>query len=464
MKKKILLLNFPWKKLYIRDYYCSKISKGNYINAPIDLVMQSWTLNTGEFDLALIDGVVDNKTPEEILQDIQSYNPDLIIWLIGSASLHEDKIFLKRLLDLDFEVFLTWDILITESDKFMKDYPKLKGVITNFIGKGIYHYLRWEEDQMDAIVIRNWSEIKKYPENKDRFFSVNIPTQELFIQKKYRMPFVRKYPFATTIMTYGCPFKCSFCIMSKLWYQERTLEEMVKELDYMKELWVKEILFLDQTLWINRENFKKLLHIMIEKKYNFGRFWFSRVDVMDKETMLLMKQAGCHTIRFGVESGNEFILKTYWKWYNLEIIRNGIKTAKESWLNLLWTFILWLPEETFEMAKETIKFSTELWLDYASFNFAVPRYGTDLRAEAEEKWLIDSSIDTMDQSWNTIVMWSRHMTIHEVEKLRKLAIRSFYLRPSYLINRIRKLKSWTEFKENLINAINLFKDTFWKWN
>jgi radical SAM superfamily enzyme YgiQ (UPF0313 family) len=44
-----------------------------------------------------------------------------------------------------------------------------------------------------------------------------------------------------------------------------------------------------------------------------------------------------------------------------------------------------LPEETFAMAKETIKFSKELGLDFASFNFAVPRYGTDLRAEAQEK-------------------------------------------------------------------------------
>ena len=460
MKKKILFLNFPWKALYIRDYYCSKISKGNYINAPIDLVMQSWVLNTWEFDLHLIDGIVEKKSPEKILKEIRLYNPDIIIWLIWSASLDEDKIFLKRLLEQNYEVLLSWDILITEADKFMLEFPKLKWVITNFIWRWVYHYLKWEYDQMDAIIIRQWSEIKRYPEKKDRFFSVNIPAHNLFIKKKYRMPFVRKYPFATTIMTYGCPFKCSFCIMSKLGYQERTVEEMVTELDKLKELWVKEILFLDQTLWINRINFKKLLHVMIEKKYNFWRFWFSRVDVMDKETMLLMKSAWCHTIRFWVESWNEFILKTYGKWYTLDIIKSWIKTAKEAWMNLLWTFILWLPEETFAMAKETIKFSKELGLDFASFNFAVPRYGTDLRAEAQEKWLIDDSIETMDQSGNTIVMWSRHMTMQEIEKIRKLAIREFYLRPQYIISRIRKIKSRTEFKENVANAILLFKNTF----
>jgi len=459
-KKKILLLNFPGKKIFIRDYYCSKISKGNYINAPIDLVMQSWILNTWEFQLHLIDGIVEKKSPTQILKEINEYNPDTIIWLIGSVSLDEDKSFLKQLLEKKYEVFLTWDILITQAEKFMYEFPTLTWVLTNFIGKWIYYYLKCQEDKIDALILRKWNEIKKYAENKQRFFSINTPAHELFIGKRYRMPFVRKYPFATTIMTYGCPFKCSFCIMSKLGYQERSIEEMIKELDYLKKLWVREILFLDQTLGVNKENFKKLMHVMIEKKYNFGRFGFSRVDVLDKETMILMKQAGCHTLRFGVESGNEYILKTYWKWYTLNVIRRWIRDAQDVGINLLWTFILWLPDETFEMAMQTINFSKELNLDVASFNFAVPRYGTDLRDEAQKKWLIDENVKSMDQSWNTIVMWSTHMTRKEIEKLRKLAIHKFYFRPKYIWKKLRKITSRTEFIGNITNAWLLFKNTF----
>lgn len=460
--KKVLFLHFPGEKIYIREYYCSKISKGDYIAAPIDLVMQSGIFNTGEFDLHLIDGIVQKKTPQQLLKEIDAYTPDVIIWLIGSASLDEDKRFLKQLLEKKHTVFLTWDILITEAEKFMQEFPDLMWVLTNFIGKGIYHYFKWEHEKIDALLLREWTTIKRYPEKPGREFSVNIPRHELFIDKNYRMPFVRKYPFVTTIMTYGCPFKCSFCIMSKLGYQERSIEEMIKELDHMKKLWVREILFLDQTLGINKQHFKQLMYTMIEKKYDFWRFGFSRVDVLDKETMQLMKQAGCHTIRFGVESGNEYILKTYGKWYTLDTIKRGIRDAQNVWINLLGTFILWLPEETFEMAMETIEFSKELGLDVASFNFAVPRYGTDLREEAQEKWLIDESIQSMDQSWNTIVMWSRHMTPKQIEKLRKLAIREFYFRPSYILKRLKKMTSWTEFLGNLTNARLLIKNTFWK--
>ena len=458
--KKILFLHFPWKKLYIREYYCSKVSKGNYIAAPIDLVMQSWVFSTWEFDLKLIDGIVDRKSPQKVLQEIEQYAPDVIIWLIWSVSLDEDKVFLKELLEKGYSVFLTWDILITEGEKFMSEFPQLTWILTNFIGKWIYYYLTWEEDKIEALILRKGSDIKKYPENKQRFFSVNMPAHELFIDKKYRMPFVRKYPFATTILTYGCPFQCSFCIMSKLGYQERPLEEIVRELDRLKTLWVREILFLDQTLGINKENFKKLMYIMIEKKYNFGRFGFSRVDVLDKETMQLMKQAWCHTIRFWVESGNEYILKTYGKWYTLDVIKRWIRDAQDVWINLLWTFILWLPDETFDMAMQTLNFSTELWLDVASFNFAVPRYGTDLRDEAQKKWLIDNSVETMDQSWDTIVMGSTYMTRNQIRILRKLAIRKFYFRPSYIWKRLKKMTSWTEFMGNLTNAWLLIKNTF----
>ena len=69
----------------------------------------------------------------------------------------------------------------------------------------------------------------------------------------------------------------------------------------------------------------------------------------------------------------------------MDIIRRGIRNAQEVGINLLGTFILGLPDETFEMAMQTIDFSKELDLDVASFNFAVPRYGTDLRDEAQKK-------------------------------------------------------------------------------
>ena len=41
---RVLLLNPPGRGIYIRDYFCSKTTKSNYLFHPIDLVMLSGTV------------------------------------------------------------------------------------------------------------------------------------------------------------------------------------------------------------------------------------------------------------------------------------------------------------------------------------------------------------------------------------------------------------------------------------
>ena len=93
-KQKILLLNPPGKKLYLRDYFCSKVSKADYINSPVDFVMLSGVLNTGDFEIQLLDAIVEKISAGDCLARIKKQNFDIIIALIGSVSLKEDEIFL----------------------------------------------------------------------------------------------------------------------------------------------------------------------------------------------------------------------------------------------------------------------------------------------------------------------------------------------------------------------------------
>lgn len=462
--KKILLLNFPWKEMYIREYYCSKTSKADYYAAPIDLIILSWILNDWNNELTLIDWIIDKLSWASILSQINDLKPDVIIWLIGSVSLDEDKLFLKKLINTkssNCELFVTWDILLTEWEKFLKEFPEVKWVITSFFSKWILECINGNLEAITDMVVRIDWEIRTFPKSvKDSQFDINLPIHDQFVKRKYRMPFVRKYPFATTLMTYWCPFQCSFCIMNTLTFKERTVENMVIELDYLKSIWVKEILFLDQTIAINKANFKKLLNIMIEKQYNFWWFWFSRVDVMDEDTLRLCKKAGCHTLWFWIESWSQFILDKYMKWYKINQVKKTFTLARQLWINTLATFLLWLPEETFEMANNTIEFAKEIDPDYASFNFAVPRFWTVLRDEALKENLIDENMDNMDQSWWTIAMHNRFMTRKQIEQIKRKAIVWFYFRPKYILRRLYSLRSYTELKSNINNAFSLIKNIF----
>ncbi len=461
MKPKILLLNLPGRHLYVRDYFCSKISKADYINAPIDLVMISGVLNTGEFELFLIDAIVEKLSPKKCLEKIVALSPDKIIALLGSASFEEDKVFLKNLAQsFSGEIFAIGDILLTEGKKFLEENPFIKGVILNFISKGIYWYLKGNLGAVSDLMLNENSEIKIYPSSRPAEFEINLPIQEKFIKRNYRIPFVRRWPFATTLLSYGCPYACSFCIMNTLGYVPRGLDNIFLELDYLKSLGVREIFFLDQTLGVDGERFGEFLRRLIEKKYGFGWFGFTRVDLVDEEKLKLMKEAGCHTLWFGVESASDEILKQYKKGYSKEQVQRAFQIAKKVGIKTLATFLIGLPEETKDMIEETIRFAKKLDPDFVSFNFAVPRFGTPLREEAIKRNLIAKDENIMDQSGYKITMGTHALDRKEVQKLKRKAIVSFYFRPNYLLKRLLALRSLTEFKLHLKNFYSLIRNEF----
>src|SRR5438105_4798590 len=93
---RVLLLNPPGRRLYIRDYFCSKVSQADYVHPPIDLVFLSSWLGA-RFDVVLVDAIVDQMTPEQCLEAIAGAHPDAVVSLVGAASANEDLAFLAQL-------------------------------------------------------------------------------------------------------------------------------------------------------------------------------------------------------------------------------------------------------------------------------------------------------------------------------------------------------------------------------
>ena len=97
MNKKILFLNPPGKKLYIRDYYCSKISKAYYLPQPVDLLMQTGFFSDKKFELMVIDAIAQRLNIKVTLKKIIRFQPDLIVTQCGSSSFEEDTRFFSLL-------------------------------------------------------------------------------------------------------------------------------------------------------------------------------------------------------------------------------------------------------------------------------------------------------------------------------------------------------------------------------
>jgi hypothetical protein len=85
---KVLLLNPPGDRLYIRDQFCSHVSKGTYYWQPLDLLMLSATLDAEGYELDVVDAIAERMSPEETHSRIRRFAPDAAAsaWRWGSGT------------------------------------------------------------------------------------------------------------------------------------------------------------------------------------------------------------------------------------------------------------------------------------------------------------------------------------------------------------------------------------------
>jgi len=225
-------------------------------------------------------------------------------------------------------------------------------------------------------------------------------------------------------------------------------------LKYIQSLGIKEVFFRDYTFTMNKEITKQLCREIVNNKIDITWICVTRTDCVDRELLILMKDAGCHTIQFGVESGSDEILKKYSKRIDKKHIKEVFEICNKLKINTLSHFIIGLPGETKDDIEATINFAKELKTDYAAFNLFVPMIGTRAREEVIEKgWLKNEDISLLDSSDDEVPIETPWIKKEELLKMKRRALKKFYLRPSYMARMIYKRKSLKEFKELVKNGL-----------
>jgi anaerobic magnesium-protoporphyrin IX monomethyl ester cyclase len=460
--KKVLLLNPPGKQLYIRDYYCSKVSQADYINQPVDLLVISGILDT-HVELHALDAIAGALSIESTLAGIRTFHPDVIIVLMGAVSLTEDTAFIKQVRAIlpQARIVCTGDIFGEAPEQYLLTIPEIDAALTDFTSPDILEYITGTAASFETIVTRTGGgHLLPALSTKPHFLDA-VPRHDLFARFNYRHPFIRGRRFATTLIDFGCPFQCSFCIMKTLPYRTRPVDAIMRELHTIKAMGITEILFDTQTFGANKAHALEVCTRMVDEKLHMGWVCFSRVDITTPDMLSRMQKAGCHTIIYGVESGSAHILKKYQKGYTPEQIHRTIDYASSIGLETVGTFILGLPEEDETTMRETLDTLRRIRLDYASFNVAVPRAGTELRKEAIDLGFIKNDFTVMDQSGTEVALPTKSLTREDIRRFRQQAVRTFYFRPSYLLKRLTRIRSPYDLLRTISQGLSLVQRT-WK--
>lgn len=458
-KPRAVLVNPPGTKRYFRDYFCTLVSKARYYYHPVDLVYLSGILDRAGYHLECIDAIASGLLPDETWNKIAAFRPDLVVYLLASPSYDEDVAFLTELKRrVPNATFVgSGDVYREIRENGLELHPFCDAILTDFSTPDLMSWLKRDADTtFDNIIYRGRDgAVRAGPEKHGHgFYDMPAPRWDLWPLNKYSFPFSIESKFATVLTDFGCPFSCVFCPMSTTGYKLRDLDTVMDELRLLRRLGINEVFFRDQTFGVNRVRTQALLERIKTEQPDLKWTCWSRVDLVTEEFLKALRDAGCHTVMYGIESANEDILKQYKKNTKREQMERALALTRRLGMRTVGTFVIGLPGESEQSILETIEYARHLPLDFASFNIATPRFGTTFRRIMKEKGAVNEGRMTYDSS-KTMPSWTgetkdgNELPNEVIYRLQRRAIRRFYLRPGYLFRRLASVRSWYELYASL---------------
>jgi len=269
-----------------------------------------------------------------------------------------------------------------------------------------------------------------------------MPMHELLPLQEYRMPMIRG-PFTFIVTSRGCPAGCTYCI-KHVSYQFnvrlRSPKLLVEEMRQLKALGTHNIHMYADLFTVNRDQVVELCNLLIEEDLNIKWTCNSRVDYVDEEMLQLMARAGNWLISWGIESGNEQILKHAHKGAYPDKAEKSLRWAKKAGIKNWGYFIIGLPGETEDTIRQTIDFAKRLPLDIALFHVAAPYPGTPFFFEVvENKWFRPGTRwEQVDMDKGTVLDY-QGLSAERLLYWQKRAFREWALRPGPMLTYFKML-------------------------
>lgn len=470
---KVLLINPNCHK----DLVVGKFAKVYQVMPPINLAYLAAVLEKAGVKVDIIDALAYNLPLKDIIKLIINKQPDLIgitcltqtasevfalcqeikryistpPIILGNlhASYFADEILQKRTADIIVHNEGEYTLLeLVKRFRDKKDLRYVKGISFLQNGKIITTSFRPFIKDLDELPFPGWH---LFPLNKYRLFSFSE---------------IRR-PGMLILGSRGCPYNCAFCSLKTMGNQrrKRSAQNIAEEIECLIENFgYKQVSFIDSIFPFDKPEGIEFAEELKRRRLPEKIVWTTetRVDLVDEELLIKMKQAGLRRIMYGFETGVEERLSTLQKRFSIDGARETAKLTKKIGIEIIGFFMIGIPKETKESIKQTIKFAKEVDIDFAKFNILVPYPGTKLY----EQLIQERKLRVKDnQDWQRFTSYPTKkikpiyvpetISADELIRLQKTAVKQFYLRPKIILRHLFKIRT-LNLKDLILGLISIF--------
>lgn len=186
----------------------------------------------------------------------------------------------------------------------------------------------------------------------------------------------------------GCPARCTFCAnhVTGRGFRYRDARDVAAELNAAHEAGGAAFVpFWDDALTARRDHLDALC-TALRRDLQFPLRWsaITRSTMVSPAILRTMRDAGCVAVNFGVESGDDDILRAIRKGITTDTVVRALEWAKDLGLRTACNFMLGFPQETPAHVERTLRFMERIapLVDaFSTLGVLVPYPGTPLYEE-----------------------------------------------------------------------------------
>jgi len=292
---------------------------------------------------------------------------------------------------------------------------------------------------------------------------LGFPARHLTDISKYSS-LLGKHNIITTMFTSrGCPYKCTFCdrpfspVISG--FRWRSAMHVADEMEECINLGINEGFIYDDTFTVRRDRVFELCEEIKRRKLQFRWDVRAHVNTMTPELLRAMKDGGCDRIHYGVEVGNDRMLKVIKKNTTVERVEQVIGWTKEVDMEILTYFIFGQQTETTKDFQDSIDLAKRLDPNYVHFTIFCPYPATETYFEGLKSGILKSDVwrdfAVRPRENFDLPFWEENYTADVLRHWLVKAYKEFYLRPVYIMKNVAKIRSLGELRRKVRAGISV---------